>query len=57
MRKNVYTILATGEAREVYVVEAESEDEARDMFEQGLVTDPVSVEVLAPEIESITRDR
>lgn len=53
----VFTIVASGDAREVYVVTAASEDEARRMFEQGEITEPVSTEVSDAEIVFIKEEK
>lgn len=50
---NVYRIIAIGEAREIYDIEAESESEARELFESGAITVPALTEVSGSEIDSI----
>lgn len=40
-----YELIVTGEVRELYEVEADSEEEARAKFENGELLDPVSHEV------------
>lgn len=47
-----YRIEARGEVREVYLVDAASEQEARDLFEAGDVPDPVVSEA-STTLESI----
>ena len=50
---SVYTITAIGSAREVYVVVANSEDEAREKFANGDAGEPVLSEVEGCEIDTI----
>lgn len=51
-RVTTYRIEARGEVREVYIVEAASEQEARDRFEAGDIPTPVVSEA-ATTVESI----
>lgn len=51
-----YLLEAIGEGREVYHVEAASEDEARELFEQGLAGSPEISEISGVEIVHIEED-
>ena len=50
-----YTLECTGDAREVYHVIAESEAEARALFESGSIG-PAAVTECSTQIESITEE-
>ena len=52
-----YVLEVRGDAREIYAVEADSEEEARALFEAGEVTEPTLVEVSGVEIVSIEEVR
>jgi hypothetical protein len=49
----VYRIEAEGDVREVYHVEAESEDEAREMFQRGDIDNPTISEVCGSSIVKV----
>ena len=50
-----YTLECTGDVREVYSVHADSEDEARAMFETGKIGPPTLSEA-STDIDSITEE-
>lgn len=49
-----FTLVAFGTVREVYIVRAASEEEAREMFELSALDRPVVSEVLDTQLETIT---
>lgn len=51
-----FIIEAQGEAREIYSVEAENEDEAREKFESGQIQRAYLTEVSSSELVSIEED-
>lgn len=48
-----FTITVRGDAHEVYIIDVESERVAREMFERGELTDPVTAEVEGAEITDV----
>lgn len=50
---SIFEIEVEGTGREVYEVEAISGDEARQLFESGLVTTPVLTEIVGADITAI----
>jgi hypothetical protein len=49
----LFRLIAEGEAREVYVVEAASEDDARRIFEAGEAAAPEVSEVIGAEVVDV----